>query len=50
VIDKHGGVTKKAPISAHRMLDGLMATNDTPNREAPGWAHALLDFVWDLLF
>lgn len=50
VLDKDGGPTRKAPISAHRMLDALMATEDDPKRGAPEWAHDVLDFIWDLLF
>ncbi len=42
--------SRKAPIHAHKILDALMATERDPNRGAPGWAHAALDFIWDLLF
>jgi hypothetical protein len=42
------GSYRKAPIHVHKMLDALMATDADPTRSAPGWAHDLLDFIWDL--
>ncbi|HGG65774.1 MAG TPA: hypothetical protein ENK34_14515 [Rhodobacteraceae bacterium] len=45
----------KAPAYAHAMLDGMLAAKSEVDRlrglaqrGAPGWAHALLDFLWDL--
>ena len=53
VLQKNGVAldgSRKAPIRAHKLLDAAMATDRDPERGAPGWAHAVLDFVWDLLF
>lgn len=37
-----------APQEAHDALDGEFAAQLGVERGAPGWAHAVLDFLWDL--
>lgn len=39
-----------APRDEHEALDQQFALLTTSTRAAPGWAHAVLDFLWDLFF
>ena len=59
ILEKHnvsGTAERKAPAYAHQLLDSMISSKNEPEnkgevnilRGAPGWAHALLDFLWDL--
>ena len=46
----------RAPQYAHDMLDAMLSAknssdnvDETTLKGAPGWAHAVLDLIWDLL-
>lgn len=38
-----------ADVAEHAALDAAFDMHFRQDRGAPGWAHALLDFLWDLL-